>query len=148
MPDAAAKFWPPSFSSDSAPLMLGAMAETVAIALAATGLTFGVSVVLGALAARNVAPTGLVRSAARFVLVLIRGIPELILAIVVIIVTGLGARAGTIALAICGIGLLGKLIAGSFEEVNSGPERAGGLDTLRLLSRRSVRRQGRYHDLR
>jgi phosphonate transport system permease protein len=124
LPGVAARFWPPSFGSYPAPLMLGAMAETIAIALAATGLTFGISVVIGALAARNVAPTGLVRGVSRFVLVLIRGIPELILAIVLIIVTGLGAQAGTIALAFCGIGLLGKLIADSFEEVNPGPERA------------------------
>lgn len=124
LPGVAAKFWPPSFGSYPAPLMLGAMVETIAIALAATGLTFAVSVGLGALAARNVAPSGLVRGAARFLLVLIRGIPELILAIVLIIVTGLGAQAGTIALAFCGIGLLGKLIADSFEEVNPGPERA------------------------
>ncbi|WP_407341350.1 phosphonate ABC transporter, permease protein PhnE [Pengzhenrongella phosphoraccumulans] len=124
LPGVAARFWPPSFGSYPTSLMLGAMAETIAIALAATGLTFGISVVIGALAARNVAPTGLVRGVSRFVLVLIRGIPELILAIVLIIVTGLGAQAGTIALAFCGIGLLGKLIADSFEEVNPGPERA------------------------
>lgn len=55
---------------------------------------------------------------------IIRGVPELILAIVLIIITGLGPQAGTIALAIGGIGLLGKLIADSFEEVDRGPERA------------------------
>ena len=61
---------------------------------------------------------------ARFLLVGIRGIPELILAIVLVVITGLGPQAGVIALAIGGIGLLGKLIADSFEEVDRGPERA------------------------
>ncbi|QTE30097.1 phosphonate ABC transporter, permease protein PhnE [Pengzhenrongella sicca] len=124
IPEVAAKFWPPSFGNYPAAVMVGAMAETVAIAFAATGLTFVLSVLVGALAARNVAPTGLVRGVARFVLVSIRGIPELILAVVLIIVTGLGPQAGTLALAFCGIGLLGKLIADSFEEVDAGPERA------------------------
>jgi phosphonate transport system permease protein len=53
-----------------------------------------------------------------------RGIPELVLAILLIMITGLGNQAGVIALAVGGIGLLGKLIADSFEEVPPGPERA------------------------
>ena len=60
----------------------------------------------------------------RLLLVVIRGIPEVILAIVLIVITGLGTQAGTIALAFGGVGLLGKLIADSFEEVKPGPERA------------------------
>jgi phosphonate transport system permease protein len=39
-------------------------------------------------------------------------------------VTGLGAQAGTIALAIGGVGLLGKLLADSLEEVKPGPQQA------------------------
>ena len=49
---------------------------------------------------------------------------NMILAIVLIVVTGLGTQAGTLALALGGVGLLGKLIADSFEEVSAGPERA------------------------
>ena len=41
-----------------------------------------------------------------------------------VVITGLGAQAGTIALAFGGIGLLGKLIADSLEEVDSGVEEA------------------------
>ncbi len=82
------------------------------------------SILLGSLAARNVAPSPGARGTARLLLVGIRGIPELILAIVLVVITGLGAQAGVIALAIGGIGLLGKLIADSFEEVDRGPERA------------------------
>ncbi|WP_431805607.1 phosphonate ABC transporter, permease protein PhnE [Microbacterium paraoxydans] len=124
LPEVAARFWPPSFGSYDALAMLEAMRETVAIALAATVLTLLPSLLLGSLAARNVAPTGAVRGTARLLLVGIRGIPELILAIVLVVITGLGAQAGVIALAIGGIGLLGKLIADSFEEVDRGPERA------------------------
>ncbi|WP_449372672.1 PhnE/PtxC family ABC transporter permease [Arthrobacter psychrolactophilus] len=53
-----------------------------------------------------------------------RGIPELILAIVLILVTGLGGSAAALALGIGTVGLLGKLLADSIEEVNPGSERA------------------------
>jgi phosphonate transport system permease protein len=124
IPETAAKFWPPSFGAYDATVMLGAMRDTVAIALAATVLTLLPSLLLGSFAARNVAPNGTVRGIARFLLVGIRGVPELILAIVLIVVTGLGPTAGIVALAVGGVGLLGKLIADSFEEVDRGPERA------------------------
>ena len=79
---------------------------------------------MGSFAARNVAPNRHIRTGFRGLLLVIRGIPELILAILFVIVTGLGAQAGTLALAIGGVGLLGKLIADSLEEVPNGPERA------------------------
>ncbi|WP_411699218.1 PhnE/PtxC family ABC transporter permease [Conyzicola sp.] len=124
VPAVAVQFWPPSFGSYDAATMVEAMRETVVIALAAALLTVVASVVVGSLAARNVAPNGTARGAFRLLLVTVRGIPELILAIVLIVISGLGTQAGTIALAVGGIGLLGKLIADSLEEVNSGPERA------------------------
>ncbi|MFD5598729.1 PhnE/PtxC family ABC transporter permease [Leucobacter sp. NPDC058333] len=124
LPAVAASFWPPNFGNYGFATIFAAMVETVEIALAATLLTFIASVVIGSLAARNVAPNPATRSGFRLLLVGIRGIPELILAIVLIVITGLGAQAGTIALAFGGIGLLGKLIADSLEEVPRGPERA------------------------
>ncbi|MGI9823559.1 phosphonate ABC transporter, permease protein PhnE [Agromyces sp. Marseille-Q5079] len=124
VPAIAVQFWPPNFGNYDAETMFTAMGETVMIALAATLLAVIVSVVVGSLAARNVAPNGTVRGSFRLLLLVVRGIPELILAIVLIVITGLGAQAGTLALAFGGIGLLGKLIADSLEEVSAGPERA------------------------
>ncbi|HWU28297.1 MAG TPA: phosphonate ABC transporter, permease protein PhnE [Microbacterium sp.] len=124
VPAVAAQFWPPDFGNYGFAVIGAAMLDTVKIALAATLITFVLSLVIGSLAARNVAPNRGVQGGFRLLLVIIRGIPELILAIVLIIITGLGPQAGTIALAIGGIGLLGKLIADSFEEVPRGPERA------------------------
>lgn len=124
VPPVADSFWPPNFGNYGFETIFAAMVETIEIALAATLITFVLSIVIGSLAARNVAPNPGTRGGFRFLLVVIRGIPELILAIVLIVITGLGAQAGTIALAIGGIGLLGKLIADSLEEVPRGPERA------------------------
>ncbi|WDH78418.1 ABC transporter permease subunit [Microbacterium esteraromaticum] len=124
VPAVLASFWPPNFGSYGFETIAAAMLDTIRIALAATLITFVLSLIVGSLAARNVAPGPATRGGFRLLLVIIRGVPELILAIVLIIITGLGPQAGTIALAIGGIGLLGKLIADSFEEVDRGPERA------------------------
>jgi phosphonate transport system permease protein len=124
LPAVAVQFWPPTFGVYGADVMFEALRETVAIALAATLLALVPAVLLGSFAARNVAPNTGLRGTARLALVGIRGIPEIILAIVLIVITGLGMQAGTIALAVGGIGLLGKLLADSFEEVDRGPERA------------------------
>ncbi len=124
LPPVLASFWPPNFGSYGFERIFFAMIETIQIALAAALITFVVSMVLGSFAARNVAPNRAVSGGARLLLVGVRGVPELILAIVLIVITGLGAQAGTIALAVGGVGLLGKLIADSLEEVPRGPERA------------------------
>lgn len=116
--------WPPTFGIYRPDQVLEAVLVTFQVAFAATLMSAVLSIVVGSLAARNVAPTRAVRTAFRGVLLVTRGVPELILAILFVIVTGLGAQAGTLALAIGGVGLLGKLIADSLEEVPHGPERA------------------------
>lgn len=117
-------FFPPTFGTYTPDVFFGALLDTVEIAFAAAIISFVLSLVLGSLAARNVAPNGVVRNVFRVALVIIRGVPELVLAVFLIAVTGLGAQPGVIALAFGGIGLLGKLIADSFEEVPRGPETA------------------------
>ncbi|MDR1388176.1 MAG: ABC transporter permease subunit [Propionibacteriaceae bacterium] len=124
VPRVADSFWPPTAGNYGLPRLLEAMGQTVAVALAAAVITLVGSWVVGSLAARNVAPNGGVRTFCRLLLVAIRGVPELVLAIVLIIVTGLGSQAGVLALGLCHIGLLGKLMADSLEEVPHGPERA------------------------
>ncbi|MDR1079299.1 MAG: ABC transporter permease subunit [Propionibacteriaceae bacterium] len=124
VPRVAATFWPPTAGNYGLSRLLQAMGATVAVALAAAVITLVGSWLIGSWAARNVAPNGSVRTICRFLLVVIRGVPELVLAIVLIIVTGLGSQAGVLALGLCHIGLLGKLMADSLEEVPHGPERA------------------------
>ncbi|MBO0877373.1 MAG: phosphonate ABC transporter, permease protein PhnE, partial [Pseudonocardia sp.] len=128
-------FWPPDFGGPPSAL-LADLWITVKIALAATVLGAVLALPIGVLAARNVAPSPAVARAFRLVIVLIRGIPELVLAIVFVVVTGLGAVAGALALSVGAIGLLGKLIADSVEEVDPGVEcavRATGAGRLQVL---------------
>jgi len=116
--------WPPTFGIYTPDQVWSAIVVTFQVAFAATFMTIVLTVFIAPFAARNVAPNGVVRGVFRGLLLLIRGIPELILAIFFVIVSGLGAQAGTLALAIGGVGLLGKLVADSLEEVPNGPERA------------------------
>ncbi|GAA3232503.1 phosphonate ABC transporter, permease protein PhnE [Dactylosporangium siamense] len=116
--------WPPSIEPRTWTNVFDALLVTLQIAAAATLLSLAVSLLIGPLAARNAAPNKPVRLTARLLLLVIRSIPELILAIVLIIITGLGPQAGTLALAVVGVGLLGKLIADSLEEAPPGPQLA------------------------
>lgn len=130
--------WPPSIEPRTWAGVFDALLVTLQIAAAATLLSLVASLIIGPLAARNVTPNRPVRLAGRLLLLVIRSIPELILAIVLIIVTGLGPQAGTIALAVVGVGLLGKLIADSLEEAPTGPQLAvrsvGGTGTQVFFS--------------
>ncbi|WP_028267782.1 PhnE/PtxC family ABC transporter permease [Arthrobacter sp. MA-N2] len=124
VPRTIESFWPPSLGSYAFGDFAEALLITIQVAFAAALLSLVFSLIFGSLAARNVAPSGTVRNTFRVILVVFRGVPELVLAIFLIMVTGLGNQAGAVALAFGGIGLLGKLIADSFEEVPNGPERA------------------------
>lgn len=117
MLDTLSLFWPPETGGILEEL-LAQLLVTVQIALAATLIGAVVALPVGALAARNVAPTPGVAKAFRIVVVTVRGLPELILAIVFVVITGLGPVAGTLALSIGAIGLLGKLVADSLEETD------------------------------
>ncbi|QTV79579.1 phosphonate ABC transporter, permease protein PhnE [Microbacterium sp. NIBRBAC000506063] len=118
------RLWPPMMAREKWEPVFFALLETVQIALAATLFALAFSAIIGSFSARNVAPNTATRNAFRFLLVGIRGLPELLLALFFIILTGLGSGAAVLALGIGGIGLLGKLFADSLEEVDPGPERA------------------------
>ncbi|WAJ45282.1 phosphonate ABC transporter, permease protein PhnE [Mycobacterium sp. Aquia_216] len=119
----AGLFWPPDTAGIFGQLWSD-LWLTIKIALGATLIGAVLALPIGCLAARNVAPNPLVAQMFRILVVVVRGIPELVLAVVFVVITGLGAVAGTLALSVGSIGLLGKLVADSLEEVDPGPERA------------------------
>lgn len=117
LPHVLATFLPPS-PQDLLDKLLGAMFVTIQIGLAATLMGLVLALPIGIFAARNVAPSDSVANLFRTIIVVIRGLPELILAIVFIVITGLGPVPGALALAIGSVGLLGKLVADSLEETD------------------------------
>lgn len=120
---ALALFWPPETGGILGEL-LAELLVTIKIALAATLLGAVLALPIGALAAENVAPNRAVARTFRGIVLAVRGIPELVLAIIFVVITGLGAVAGALALAVGAVGLLGKLVADSLEEVDRDVEQA------------------------
>ncbi|MHA6800109.1 phosphonate ABC transporter, permease protein PhnE [Bounagaea algeriensis] len=118
-----AQFWPPETGA-MLPTLLAELLVTVEIALAATLIGAVLSLPIGALAAANVAPRPGIARAFRGAVLMIRGVPELVLAIIFVVITGLGPVAGACALGVGSVGLLGKLVADSVEEVDRDVEQA------------------------
>lgn len=101
--------------------LVDATLQTVAIGVVATAIGGLLSIPAGILAARNVSPHPAVHWAARGWILLVRAVPELIIAVVFVAALGLGPVAGTCALALGSIGFLGKLVADAVEEIDPGP---------------------------
>ncbi|MFW0782892.1 phosphonate ABC transporter, permease protein PhnE [Gordonia sp. CPCC 206044] len=115
--DTLGLFWPPS-AAGSWDDLVQAMLMTIQIGLAATLIGVVIAVPIGALAARNVAPNAVIANIFRSLIVVVRAFPELILAIILIVMMGLGPVPGAIALGVGSVGLLGKLVADSIEETD------------------------------
>jgi phosphonate transport system permease protein len=117
--------------------IVGATLETVQMALAGTFLALLVAFPLSFLAARNTTPHRLVYNSVRLVLNFLRTIPDLALGLLFVAAVGLGAFAGTLALAIHTATVLGKLLSESVENIDEGVVeaiRATGAGYTQILS--------------
>ncbi len=99
---------------------VGATLSSVQMAWIGTVIGALGSLPLAFLAAANVSPRWL-RTLLRLVFDVIRAVPELILAIAILAVTGLTPFTGALAIGIHSIGTLGKLSFEAIESVESGP---------------------------
>lgn len=108
-------FVPPS--RDVVDETLVAILETIQMALVGSVLGFFISLPLAVLAARNISGRA-VSTVARFLLAVIRTIPSLLWAIVMVVAFGLGPLAGTIGLSFYAVGYLGKLYYEALEAVD------------------------------
>lgn len=119
-------------------IVFTAAVETVQISLA--GLVFGalLGLPLAALIAGNVEARPWLRSGARVLAASLRGVPELLWALLFVATVGLGPAAGVYALGLHGAGLLAKLSSEQLEAVDPLPVEAlrmtgaGRLTTLLL----------------
>jgi phosphonate transport system permease protein len=130
-----AGFLPPSTAPDFLALLLKATLETLAMATAGIALAFLLAVPLAfamtqSLSVSRIGPGPgrwrgqLVRTAARGVLTVLRAIPEVVWALVLVRALGLGPAAGVLALAITYSGMLGKVYAEILESGDTRPARA------------------------
>jgi len=113
-----ADFLRPDFSSWR--LFVAAMWETVQIALWGTFLAVILAVPMGLAAARNTAPVWVV-TPVRWIMNLLRSVPDLVIGLVLIVMVGLGPLAGVLAITLNTAGVLAKLFSEAVESIDKGP---------------------------
>jgi len=130
-----AGFLPPETAPDFLSLLGKATVETLAMATAGIALSILLAVPLGLVLTRSlsIARLGpgrrgwigqLLRGVARALLAVLRGVPELVWALLFVRVFGLGAAAGVLALGITYGGMLGKVYGEILESTDARPARA------------------------
>jgi len=97
------------------------MLETIRMAV--LGTTFGaiISIPIALCSARNVAILPIISIPSRFLLNLVRTIPDLLLAAFFVAVFGIGALPGIFALTIFSVGIIAKLTYEAIENIDPGP---------------------------
>lgn len=101
-----------------------AILETVQMSLVGTLLGVVVSLPLGLLAAKSLAPNRFTYFAARGLISFCRTVPDMVWAIFFVIIVGLGPLAGMLTLLVDTVGFAGRFFAEAFEEVDEGPQEA------------------------
>jgi len=135
MGDFLAGFLPPVTSAEFLGLLLKATLQTLAMATAGIALALLLAVPLAfvmteSLSISRIGPGRgrgvgrVVRGAARTLLLLLRAIPEVVWALVLVRALGLGPGAGVLAIAITYGGMLGKVYAEILESSDTRPARA------------------------
>ncbi|MGE8397775.1 MAG: PhnE/PtxC family ABC transporter permease, partial [Comamonas sp.] len=119
-----AGFLPPETSTDFAGYLWQATLETLAIATIGLLLAFVLAVPLSYLATSAARERATQNPLARLVLTVLRGVPELVWALVFVRVFGLGPAAGVLALGLTYGGMLGKVYAEILESEDGAPARA------------------------
>ncbi len=99
------------------PTAIRALWETIQIAFVGTFLGFIVALPLAFLGTTLLFPRPVV-AVVRFLVGAIRSVPSILWAVVMVIIVGLGPRAGTLGIALYTVGFLAKLYAEAFDAVD------------------------------
>jgi phosphonate transport system permease protein len=117
------QMFPPSAGGEYS-LMIKGLVESLAIAVVSTFLGVAVALPLGILMARNINVRRALSFGTRIGVLGLRGIPELIIAVIFVSAMGLGPVPGTLALSVTVAVFASKLFADSLEEINPAPREA------------------------
>lgn len=101
-------------------MFVAKMWETVQIALWGTFLAVFFGIPLGLAAARNMAPAWVV-TPVRWIMNLLRSIPDLVIGLLFVTAVGLGPLAGVLAITLNTAGVLAKLFSEAVESIDKGP---------------------------
>jgi len=126
--------FPPDLSPSFLRVVAAAALQTLAIAIAGTALSIAIGLPLGMLATPTLWQRGVLlagerpgaskfflaalSSATRALLGFLRAVPDLVWGLLFVVAVGLGSLAGTLALAVSYAGVLGRVYADVFEDVD------------------------------
>lgn len=125
-----AAFFPPAHSVEFLQMVLQAAWQTVAMATAGMTLALLAAIPLTMIATERlsvsrvgsgrIGPLGrMMRSAVRWLLIVLRSLPELVWALLLVRIVGLGPTAGVLAIALTYCGMLGKVYAEIIESTDA-----------------------------
>lgn len=120
--DYLGRMFPPDWAYSRA--LVKPTIETIEIAIWGTVLGIVLGLPLGLLGARNITPHLIFYGIARFILNALRGVSELVFALIFVSAVGLGPFPGILALALHNAGMLGKFYAEAIEATDPGPVEA------------------------
>lgn len=103
------------------PDTLPALAQTLQMAVIATAVGAAVGLPLSFLASRTTDPVAPLVALTRSVMNVVRAVPDLLYAAVLVTIVGTGALSGTIALVAFNVGIVVKLISEAIDAVDRGP---------------------------
>lgn len=112
------RLFPPDFSKLGTITAL--LIETIQMAIVGTVLGAVLSLLVAFAAASNIAPRWLYYPA-RWVMNIIRSVPDLVFALMFVSAVGLGPFAGILAMTLGSLGSIGKIFAEAMESVDRGP---------------------------
>lgn len=118
-----ARMWPPEIPPDGWVRLPQQILETLWIAAAGTGGGLAIAMIAGPASARNTAP-GWVAWPVRRLMELLRTVPEVVWALILIAAVGVGPVAGAWAIGLHTSGTLARLFADTLENAPEGPRRA------------------------
>ncbi|WP_213793069.1 phosphonate ABC transporter, permease protein PhnE [Fructobacillus papyrifericola] len=103
------------------PDILTPLVQTIQMAIVGTLIGCVAAIPFALLSASNIVKNGFVRGIIRFIMNLIRSIPEMLLAALFVAVVGIGALSGVCALSVFSFGMMFKLLYEAIETVDQGP---------------------------
>ncbi|MGI5130368.1 phosphonate ABC transporter, permease protein PhnE [Pseudonocardia sp. CA-107938] len=103
------------------PNTLPALAQTLQMAVIATALGALVGLPLSFLASRVTDPSAPLVAVTRSVMNVVRAVPDLLYASILVTIVGVGALSGTIALVLFNVGIVVKLVSEAIDAVDRGP---------------------------
>ncbi|QVK11713.1 phosphonate ABC transporter, permease protein PhnE [Weissella ceti] len=102
-------------------VIIPAIMQTIQMALVGTLLGAVFALPISLLASNNIVTNPIIRGAVRFILNIVRAIPEMLLAAVFVAIVGIGPMAGVLAVAIFSFGMISKLFYEAIETIDEGP---------------------------